>query len=112
MESIAFACSIILCVIGVATFVVGMNARSKNDGMMMQKLDQAVDGIEDLKTDMKEVKDNQHKSDLKLQSHEDQIKTLFKMVSNNDHIDQALLKIMNVLNNRYGGETHAQGIHQ
>lgn len=112
MESIAFACSIILCVIGVATFVVGMNARSKNDGMMMQKLDQAVDGIEDLKTDMKEVKDNQHKSDLKLQSHEDQIKILFKMVSNNDHIDQALLTIMNVLNNRYGGETHAQGIHQ
>lgn len=112
MESIAFACSIILCVIGVATFVVGMNARSKNDGMMMQKLDQAVDGIEDLKTDMKEVKDNQHKSDLKLQSHEDQIKTLFKMVSNNDHIDQALLTIMNVLNNRYGGETNVQGIHQ
>lgn len=112
MESIAFACSIILCVIGVATFVVGMNARSKNDGMMMQKLDQAVDGIEDLKTDMKEVKDNQHKSDLKLQSHEDQIKTLFKMVSNNDHIDQALLTIMNVLNNRYGGETNAQGIHK
>jgi hypothetical protein len=111
MESIAFACSIILCVIGVATFVVGMNTPSKNDGMMMQKLDQAVDGIEDLKTDMKEVKDNQHKSDLKLQSHEDQIKTLFKMVSNNDHVDQALLTIMNVLNNRYGGETHAQGIH-
>lgn len=112
MDAIAFACSIILCVIGVATFVVGMNARSKNDGVMMQKLDQAVDGIEDLKTDMKEVKDNQHKSDLKLQSHEDQIKTLFKMVSNHDHTDQALLTIMNVLNNRYGGETHAQGIHQ
>ena len=112
MEAIAFACSVILCVIGVATFVVGMNARSKNDGMMMQKLDQAVDGIEALKTDMKEVKDNQHKSELNLQSHEDQIKTLFKMVSNNDHIDQALLTIMNVLNNKYGGETHAQGIHQ
>lgn len=112
MESIAFACSIVLCVIGVATFVVGMNARSKNDGMMMQKLDQAVDGIEDLKTDMKEVKDNQHKSDLKLQSHEDQIKTLFTMMTNNDHINQALLTIMNVLNNHHGGETHAQGIHQ
>lgn len=108
MESVAFTCSIILCVIGVATFVVGMNTRSKSDGMMLQKLDQAVDGIEDLKTDMKEVKDNQHKSDLKLQSHEDQIKTLFKMVSNNDHIDQALLTILNVLNTKFGGDTHAQ----
>lgn len=109
MELIAFACSVILCVVGVATFVVGMNSRSKNDGMMMQKLDQAVDGIEDLKTDMKEVKDNQHKSDLKLQSHEDQIKTLFKMVSNNEHTDQALLAILNVLNHHYKEETHAQG---
>ena len=106
MEPIAFACSVILCVIGVATFVVGMNARSKNEGMVIQKLDQAVDGIEELKTDVKEVKENQHKSDLKLQSHEDQLKTLFKMVSNNEHIDQALLTILNVVNNKLGGDNH------
>ena len=107
MEYISFACSVILCVIGVATFVVGMNARSKNDGAMMQKLDQAIDGIEDLKTDMKEVKDNQHKSDLKIQSHEDQIKTLFTMVNNNEHINQALITIMNTLNHALlGGNYH------
>lgn len=113
MDSIAFACSIILCVIGVATFVVGMNARSKSDGMMLQKLDQAVDGIEDLKTDMKEVKANQHKSDLKLQSHEDQIKTLFKMVSNNDKTDQALLVILSSINHIIGGDSsHEQRFSQ
>lgn len=107
MEVISFVCSIILCIIGVATFVVGMNARSKNDGVMMQKLDQAVDGIEDLKTDMKEVKDNQHKSDLKIQSHEDQIKTLFKMVNNNEHTNQALITIMDMLNHALlGGNYH------
>lgn len=107
MEIISFVCSIILCVIGVATFVVGMNARSKSDGIMMQKLDQAVDGIEDLKTDMKEVKDNQHKSDLKIQSHEDQIKTLFKMVNNNEHTNQALITIMDMLNHALlGGNYH------
>lgn len=107
MEVISFVCSIILCIIGVATFVVGMNARSKNDGVMMQKLDQAVDGIEDLKTDMKEVKDNQHKSDLKIQSHDDQIKTLFKMVNNNEHTHQALITIMDMLNHALlGGNYH------
>ena len=107
MEVISFVCSIILCVIGVATFVVGMNTRSKNDGVMMQKLDQAVDGIEDLKTDMKEVKDNQHKSDLKIQSHEDQIKTLFKMVNNSEHTNQALIAIMDTLNYALlGGNYH------
>lgn len=106
MEKITFACSVILCLVGVATFVVGMQSRSKNDGVMVQKLDQAIDGIEDLKTDMKEVKDNQHKSDLKIQSHEDQIKTLFRMVSNNEHIDQALVSILTVLNSSIGGEHH------
>ena len=107
MEYVSFACSIVLCVIGVATFVVGMNTRSKNDGAMMQKLDQAVDGIEELKTDMKEVKDNQHKSDLKIQSHEDQLKTLFKMVSNTEQTNQALISIMNILNHALlGGEHH------
>lgn len=107
MEYLSFACGIILCVIGVATFVVGMNARSKSDGAMMQKLDQAIDGIEELKTDVKEVKDNQHKSDLKIQSHEDQIKTLFRMVSNNEHTNQALVTIMNILNHAFmGGDRH------
>lgn len=107
MEYISLVCSIILCIIGVATFVVGMNSRSKNDGAMMQKLDQAVGGIEELKTDMKEVKDNQHKSDLRIQSHEDQIKTLFKMVNNHDHTDQALISIMNILKHALlGGDYH------
>lgn len=107
MEYISFVCSVVLCVIGVATFVVGMNARSKNDGAMMQKLDQAVGGIEELKTDMKEVKDNQHQSDLRIQSHEDQIKTLFKMVGNHDHTDQALISIMTILKHALlGGDYH------
>lgn len=107
MEYISFVCSVILCVIGVATFVVGMNTRSKNDGAMMQKLDQAIDGIEELKTDMKEVKDNQHKSDLKIQSHEDQIKTLFKMANNAEHTNKALITIMDILKHALlGGEYH------
>lgn len=98
LEILSILCSIILCVIGVATFVVGMTSRSKSDGVMMQKLDQAIDGIEELKTDLKEVKDNQHSSDLKIQSHEDQIKTLFKMVSNTEQTNQALTTIMSSLN--------------
>ena len=107
MEYISFACSIVLCVIGVATFVVGMNTRSKNDGAMMQKLDQAIDGIEELKTDVKEVKDSQHKSELKIQSHDDQIKTLFKMVNNSEHTNKALISIMDILNHALlGGNYH------
>ena len=32
METTLFICSIIACVIGIATFVVGMNSRAKADG--------------------------------------------------------------------------------
>lgn len=107
MEYISLICSVVLCIIGVATFVVGMSTRSKGDGAMMQKLNQAVDGIEELKTDVKEVKVNQHQSDLRIQSHEDQIKTLFNMISNHDHTNQALLSIMNILNHALlGGDHH------
>ena len=106
MDYITFACSIILCVIGVATFVVGMNARSKNDGVMMQKLDQAVDGIEDLKTDMKEVKENQHQADLKIQSHDDQIRTLFKLLNNNETTNKALATILDAVNHVLLGGTY------
>lgn len=107
MDIVSLVCSVILCGIGIATFVGGMTSRSKSDGVLMQKLDQAIDGIEELKTDMKIVKDNQHASDLKIQHHEDQIKTLFKLFDNNEHTNQALISIMGVLNQILtGGNYH------
>ena len=107
MQYISLICSVLLCSVGVATFLVGMNARSKSDGAVVQKLDQAIDGIEELKVDMKEVKDNQHKTDLKIQSHEDQLKTLFKMINNAEHTNQALITIMEILKHSLlGGDHH------
>lgn len=107
MEVVSFVCSIVLCVVGVATFVGGLTARSKSDGILMQKLDQAVDGIEDLKNDLKEVKDNQHKSDLEIQSHKDQLKTLFRMLESNEKVEQSLVLILDSLKHIIaGGEQH------
>lgn len=107
MEYISIVCSILLCGVGVATFVIGLTAKSQTSGVMIQKLDQAVEGIEELKADLKMVRDAQHKSDIRIQSHEDQIKTLFKMVNSNERTYQVLTSIMEILNHALlGGDYH------
>lgn len=45
---------IIGCVIGVATFISAQITKSKQDGMLIAKIDQCVKGIEDIKSDIKE----------------------------------------------------------
>lgn len=45
---------IVGCVVGVATFVSAQVTKAKQDGMLIAKIDQCVDGIESIKSDMKE----------------------------------------------------------
>lgn len=97
MDYILFACSIVACLIGVLTFVVGMTGRAKNDGILVQKINQAIEGIEELKTDVKGLTANEQSLALLVNSHEEQIKTLFRMVNTSDVNTQALITIMETL---------------
>lgn len=45
---------VIGCVVGVATFVSAQITKAKQDGMLIAKIDQCVEGIESIKEDMKE----------------------------------------------------------
>ena len=54
-DTILFICSLVACIIGVLTFVVGMQSRSKNEGVLAQKLEQALEGIEEIKKDLKSM---------------------------------------------------------
>ena len=45
---------IVGCVVGVATFVSAQITKAKQDGMLIAKIDQCVNGIESIKSDMKE----------------------------------------------------------
>ncbi len=45
---------IIGCVIGVATFVSAQLSRAKQDGVLIEKVDQCVKGITELKNDVKQ----------------------------------------------------------
>lgn len=97
MDYILFVCSIVACLIGVFTFIVGMNGRAKNDGVVVQKINQAIEGIEELKSDVKTLTTGQQSLALLVNSHEEQIKTLFRMVNTSDVSTQALIAIMESL---------------
>lgn len=73
---------IVTCVVGVATFTSAQMAKSKQDGILIAKIDQCVRGIEELK---KDTKDKNHEIDKTLDEHtkdiaslKEQVKTLFE----------------------------------
>lgn len=97
MDYVLFICSIVACLVGVLTFVVGMNGRAKNDGVVVQKINQAIEGIEELKSDVKNLSSSQQSLALLVNSHEEQIKTLFNMVHSSEANTQALITITETL---------------
>ena len=97
MEYILFVCSIIACLIGVLTFVVGMIGRAKNDGVLVQKINQTIAGIEELKKDLKQVSNSQQSLALLVNSQDEQIKTLFRLYNDSNANSQALLQILDTL---------------
>lgn len=71
---------IIGCVIGVSTFVSSLIAKAQNNGVLTQKIEQALQGIEEIKQRVNESSASQSSMSLTVQSHTEQIKNLYNMV--------------------------------
>ena len=76
---------IVSCVVGVSTFVSAQVTKAKQDGMQIAKLDQCVNGIEEIKKEMKEknreldsVIDEHSKAITQLQT---EMKSVFKQLN-------------------------------
>ncbi len=107
LSTITLLGGIISCIIGIATFVTGMNARAQKEGVLEQKINQAIEGIEEIKTEMKSTSTNQNALALLVQSHEEQIKTIFHQVNSidqrlnsSDRIASSLDKILKYMEKR------------
>lgn len=112
--TVAYIISLIGCAIGVAGFIVGIKSRAKNDGVLQQKLEQALKGIEDIKTDIKNSAAAQNSMALLVRSHDEKINILkeemedFKIRVNNievrltsfENISSLLKQILQNLNDR------------
>ena len=81
-ETLTLLCCIVACILGICTFVVGMKGRAANDGTndgtLIQKINQALAGIDELKQDFKAQANTERKLELRVQTHDEQIKALFK----------------------------------
>lgn len=76
---------IVGCVIGVATFISAQITKAKQDGMSIAKLDQCVNGIEEIKSNMKE---KNHEVDVIIDEHskaitqlQTEVKSIFKQLN-------------------------------
>ena len=76
---------IVSCIVGVSTFVSAQVTKAKQDGMQIAKLDQCVNGIEEIK---KEMKEKNHELDSVIDEHTKEItqlqtemKTVFKQLN-------------------------------
>ena len=96
-ETVLFLCSLSACLIGVLTFVVGMRSRAKNEGILQQKLEQALSGIEEIKKDVKANAIEQNRQALLIQSHEEKIQSIFHQLENNKQIYSVLESISETL---------------
>lgn len=79
-QTITFICGVILCVIGVATFVTGLVSRAKEDGALSNKVDTALKGIDEIKQTLSEQRNWRETIGIELENHEQKIDTLFKKV--------------------------------
>lgn len=77
VQTITFACSIILCIIGIATFVSGLLTRARKEGQLEYKVDSALKGIEEIKETLTHSGKWQDEISLKVKGHSEKIATLF-----------------------------------
>lgn len=66
--------------IGIATFISGRMAKAERSGALEAKIEQALQGISDIKETLEEYSKNQHINELTVRSHDEQLKTLFNSV--------------------------------
>ena len=79
-QTITFICGVILCVIGVATFVTGLVSRAKEDGALSNKVDTALKGIDEIKQTLSEQRYWRETIGIELENHEQKINTLFNKI--------------------------------
>lgn len=76
-QTVTFICGVVMCIIGVATFVSALLTRARKDGQLEYKVDAALKGIDEIKSTLSHTQSWQENIGLKVQSHEEQIITLF-----------------------------------
>lgn len=79
VATLTLLAGIISCLIGIFTFIAGRMAKAEHNGSMETKINQALEGIESINKKLEDSTHNQHSIELMVSSHEQQLKTLFRL---------------------------------
>lgn len=91
--SLSLVCSVVLCIIGILTFAASFKTGAKGDGALIQKVDQALEGIGELKSDVKDLRDGWQATQLLVKGHDEQLKLLTNIVTEYNANSQVLMAI-------------------
>ena len=102
--TITLIVGIVGCVIGVSTFVSSLLNKAQTNGVLEQKIEQALQGIDEIKTQVKDSAASQSNMSLTVQSHTEQIKNIYKAleelkgrIKTVENIDSTLSKILDAI---------------
>lgn len=84
-QFITLTISIIMCGIGISTFISSLLNRARNDGSLTAKLEEAVKGIEDIKNELKDFTDWKDHINQVIVEHSEKIETLFRNITRIEH---------------------------
>lgn len=84
-QFITLTISIIMCGIGISTFISSLLNRARNDGSLTAKLEEAVKGIEDIKNELKDFTDWKDRINQIIVEHSEKIETLFRNIARIEH---------------------------
>lgn len=84
-QFITLTISIIMCGIGISTFISSLLNRARNDGSLTAKLEEAVKGIEDIKNELKDFTDWKDHINQIIVEHSEKIETLFRNIARIEH---------------------------
>lgn len=87
-ETLTFTAGIIMCVIGVSTFVLGLTSRARSEGVLTNKVDTALKGIAEIQETLKEQRDWREDIALKFSKLEQEVNRL------KEDIDEINIKLM------------------
>lgn len=99
-STITFLIGLISCGIGIATFVGGMNARAAKNGVLEQKIEQAIHGIEEIKAEMQRATSSQNITALQVQAHETKIQNLERKTETDAQLANVLNNILSYMQER------------
>jgi septal ring factor EnvC (AmiA/AmiB activator) len=96
-STVTFIAGVIVCIIGILTFVSGRMEKAERNGALETKINQALDGISSINQKLETSVTSQHNLDLMVRSHDEQLKSLEKAVEDGNKTREVLIELLQAI---------------